>query len=49
MSEVNSKDMIASNYDPTMSWNEFALLSHFRFCLQCFDAVGLATGRASGL
>jgi len=38
---------------PTVNWRHVGLCHIFTFCVlccpQCFDAVGWATGRASGL
>jgi len=35
--------------DSTTATEEFVLVLMYSFCLQCFDAVGWAAGRASGL
>ena len=34
---------------PVIIWFKYETLSAHQFCLQCFDAVGWAAGRASGL
>ena len=46
---VDSENIACKKHLIYTTTSDYVTTVHIRFCLQCFDAVGWATGRASGL